>query len=40
MSLDIHFALSFPQFVLVLHFFFRASKTMMFVDFSIYKRDS
>ena len=35
MCLDIHLALSFAQFVLVLYFFFRVSKTMMFVDLSI-----
>ena len=35
MRLDIHLALSFPKFVLVLFFFFCVSKTMMFVDFSI-----
>ena len=39
MSLDIHLTLSFPQFVLVL-FFFRVSKTMMFVDISIKKWDN
>ena len=33
MCLDIHLALSFPKFVLVL-FFFCVSKTMLFVDFS------
>ena len=33
-SLDIHLAPSFPQFVLVL-FFFPRIKTMMLVDFSI-----
>ena len=34
MSLDIHLALSFPQFVPVL-FFFCVSKATVFVDFSI-----